>query len=570
MNKVRRKDIIFIVISLTVLLTGVLSYLSPVNVLDDSYMFYRYAVNFLNTGGIHWNPGGEPAYGLTSVLYLVIVVPVTAALRDYPAVVMVISGFVPGILFVYFLFRLINEYTTLGKKYSLALILTAFTVSVRQFTPHFTSGMDTMFSVLFFTFCIILFLSYERKNSIVPEIMPHTRMPQIPYDSSRKSPGSGAPLISMLLVILTGALVFWVRPELLIFSFSIALFLFIEERDRIKKKKNLIILLALPLSLLIVLLISNEIMGSYLPLPFYAKVTGSYGKEFAGVYKYTSYIQIASFVLNNWLLFALASVGIIFRKLLSIKFSSVEKGLITGTIIYILFELFFVTQIMYYYQRFYYPVLPALFFIAAKSFGAIISNKEFYSLISKRPFLKLFKYISVFIIAGSFAFGFVSVSSKLYSDISEGRFAKFDNKSVAGIKHRHVSYGVDLLSVLPSDLSIAATEVGFCSAVNLNKKVIDLAGLNDKDIAMNGFKADVFFGKQRPDVLYLPYPHYRQMISDIINYPYFIENYDYFSAETLGTETGAAIYRKSKYYGELKKIFGDKVTTPLLDRRGTR
>jgi len=542
-----RNKFLLILLSLAVILTGVLSYLSPVNVLDDSYMFYRYALNFLNTGVIQWNTGGEPLYGLTSVLYLGIVVPVAALFRDYPAVVMVISSFIPGLFFIYFLYRLLNKYSPLGRENTLAFILISLTISVRQFTPHITSGMDTMFSILFFTVYIFFYKSYELKNSAVRENTCH------PLTFL-----SGIPLFSMIFLVLAGTFVYWVRPELYIFSLSIALFLYLEEKDKIKKRRNLVVLLTLPLSLMAILLISDKILGSYLPLPFYAKVTNPYGKEFAEVYKYTSYIQITSFVLNNWLLFALAFTGIMFRKSLLIKFTPVEKGLIAGTIIYILFELFFVTQIMYYYQRFYYPVLPALFLIAAKSLEAILKNKEFCALFSKRPVMKIFKYVSVLIISGSFAFGFASVSSKLYSDVSEGRFARLDTKSVYEIKHGRVSYGVALLSGLPADLSIAATEVGFCSAVNLNKEIIDLAGLNDKDIAINGFKPDVFFSKYKPDVLYLPYPHYKQMISDIINYPFFKENYDYFSAETLGTETGAGIYRKSKYYEDLKKIFNIK------------
>ena len=42
---------------------------------DDAYMFTRYADNLLATGKATWNPGGEPTYGLTSVLYLAVVVP---------------------------------------------------------------------------------------------------------------------------------------------------------------------------------------------------------------------------------------------------------------------------------------------------------------------------------------------------------------------------------------------------------------------------------------------------------------------------------------------------------------
>ena len=43
---------------------------------DDSYMFVRYADNILAYGNASWNPGGEATYGLTSSLFLVVVLPI--------------------------------------------------------------------------------------------------------------------------------------------------------------------------------------------------------------------------------------------------------------------------------------------------------------------------------------------------------------------------------------------------------------------------------------------------------------------------------------------------------------
>ena len=39
--------------------------------LDDAYMFQRYAHNLLAGHGIAWNPGGDAVYGLTAPLFLV-------------------------------------------------------------------------------------------------------------------------------------------------------------------------------------------------------------------------------------------------------------------------------------------------------------------------------------------------------------------------------------------------------------------------------------------------------------------------------------------------------------------
>jgi hypothetical protein len=438
---------------------------------------------------------------------------------------MTLSSIVCGLLFVLLLHRLVKDYSGLGTKYILPFILIVLAVSVRQFTPHFTSGMDTFFGMAYFTLFILLLKKYETGK------------------------------FNLIYVVVCGALLFWVRPELLIFSFLSALFLFFGEKDKNKKKKNLIVLISLPAGIFIMFFLSNEFFGSYLPLPFYVKVANSYGMEFEEVYRFTPYIQIAAFIIHNWILFTLSAVGIIFRKTLLIKFSPVEKALISGTIVYFIFNLFFVTQIMYYYQRFYYPVLPVLFYISAKSLSAVIEKREFISVLVKWRTIKIFKIVSVFIISGSFAYGILFVSIKFYSDIREGRFARLDTKYVYEKVYKKDLLGSDQLAEFPFDLKIATTEVGFVSAINLDKEVIDLAGLNNKEIAREGLNVDIFFIRHQPDVLYLPHPHYKKMISDIINYPFFKENYDYFSAEILGTGMGVSIYRKSKYYEELKKIF---------------
>jgi len=41
---------------------------------DDAYMYIRYANNFINTGKLSWNPGGEQVYGCTSFLYLMLII----------------------------------------------------------------------------------------------------------------------------------------------------------------------------------------------------------------------------------------------------------------------------------------------------------------------------------------------------------------------------------------------------------------------------------------------------------------------------------------------------------------
>src|ERR1700744_1385916 len=44
---------------------------------DDAYMFYRYATNLAHGLGISWNPDGVPTYGMTSQLWVFLILPLT-------------------------------------------------------------------------------------------------------------------------------------------------------------------------------------------------------------------------------------------------------------------------------------------------------------------------------------------------------------------------------------------------------------------------------------------------------------------------------------------------------------
>ena len=49
--------------------------LGGLRLMDDAYMFVRYADHLLEFGDLRWNPDGEPVYGATSVLYVFALLP---------------------------------------------------------------------------------------------------------------------------------------------------------------------------------------------------------------------------------------------------------------------------------------------------------------------------------------------------------------------------------------------------------------------------------------------------------------------------------------------------------------
>ncbi|WP_437649350.1 hypothetical protein [Sorangium sp. So ce362] len=80
-------------------------------------------------------------------------------------------------------------------------------------------------------------------------------------------------------------------------------------------------------------------------------------------------------------------------------------------------------------------------------------------------------------------------------------------------------FAIDRVSTLPDDLVMATTEVGMLGAMNLEKTIVDLAGLNDRRFALEPFSADRLFEAYKPDLIYMPHPHYVKMIDDLGAHP---------------------------------------------------
>ena len=100
-----------ITVCLGVIALGILSKFSVLHVWDDAYIFVRYADNVLTYAGASWDPGGEVTYGLTSPLFLSIVLPIRILTPNNPAFTALLSSLLSGILFLGLLIALIGRYT---------------------------------------------------------------------------------------------------------------------------------------------------------------------------------------------------------------------------------------------------------------------------------------------------------------------------------------------------------------------------------------------------------------------------------------------------------------------------
>ena len=114
---------------------------------------------------------------------------------------------------------------------------------------------------------------------------------------------------------------------------------------------------------------------------------------------------------------------------------------------------------------------------------------------------------------------------------------------------------LDQFSALPDDLVIATTEVGFPGALNPKKVIVDLAGLNERRFAMQPLSAERLFAAYRPDLIYMPHPHYVEMTKSIEAHPDFKKDYEVFSSRQVGaSQFGLAIRKDSPHYAAMRTI----------------
>ncbi len=87
--------------------------------------------------------------------------------------------------------------------------------------------------------------------------------------------------------------------------------------------------------------------------------------------------------------------------------------------------------------------------------------------------------------------------------------------------------------------------------------MIDLAGLNDTEIAMNGFRADLLLSERRPDVIYMPHPHYVNLNRALTTSAEF-ENYDLYPKEKLKIEMDVAIQKDSPFVASFYALMANR------------
>ena len=520
----------------------VLWHVCDVYAMDDAYMFVRYAHNLLAEGRLAWNPGGEPTYGLTSPLYLSVVVPIHVLARGNPALTAVASSLLCGVAFVVLLVVLVWKHADagpLGRRFGVLLVLLALAVAVYHTVTHFASGMDTMFAMACLTAYILTAKWHEK----------------------------GPTVRSAVLMGVCGGLGYFVRPGLMLYSALVPLAILVFGPDARARGHALVAGAVSALVLGAQMGFAHLYFGTALPLPFYAKGLTLYGDQIRRAYRLIPIAQLVQYVAYFWLLFLLIAVDLIIRRR-GEKRSPVERGLFLATCLFILYYLAFALQIMYMGARFYYPTLPAIAFLAVQSAARLVRR----ALPDAKDRLRRLPGPVCWLATLCFLYA-LSPLAKLSLDRVRvtSDIGRFDVAAEYASTKRGFWFALDRFSHLPDDLVIATTEIGYPGAMNPHKQIIDMTGLNETAFGRQGFSAERLFAKYKPDLIYMPHQHYQEMIADIRAHPYFREHYEYYPAQDIAAHLGItkvddtmgiALHRRSKHFPALLAIMPAHPATP--------
>jgi hypothetical protein len=106
-----------------------------------------------------------------------------------------------------------------------------------------------------------------------------------------------------------------------------------------------------------------------------------------------------------------------------------------------------------------------------------------------------------------------------------------------------------LITPLPKGTTVAATEVGYLGSKAPLANVIDLAGLNDTDIALHGFDMSRLI-ERKPDIIWMPNTSYTYQRGLMFSDPALLAQYDVYDG---AANYGLAIRKASPFRPQIER-----------------
>lgn len=460
---------------------------------DDAYMFYRYALNFRHGLGWSWNPDGIHTYGMTSLTWQAVVL-LASFLPGKPAVALAVASTATFCATATLLARILARRSNsplLASAGNMLLILALPLEMQFAFLANVTNGMDTMLGLL--------------TSSLVALISVRLYQQQT--------------LRSAILAGVAAYLAFATRPESMICALLVPLLLLASSR-----RPNCLRLCAVLIAST-TLLVALQTLGAFLyfktpvPLAFYLKTKHAYA-GYTGYSGSSDSLSIAfSLAFPSLVVLALLARRAHVRLLLAFLLPTLV------TVVY----LSSVTQIMGSYARYYIPFLP---FVIAPALVTLATH-----LSSPTSTLRLSSVRTLVVVLGASLFSVANFHTLILS-ASLRYIAQHPAQAVPallpssvvplpvmdGFQSLHL-VGSELAATLPAGSWIAATEVGYLGVAAPRVNILDLAGLNSREMVTHSFSPDVIF-QRRPEILWFPHTAYSGLCASLNRDPRLLQQYD--------------------------------------------
>jgi hypothetical protein len=476
---------------------------------DDAYFFKRFALNFLGHGAFAWNSADGPVHGLTSQLFQCLSVVSTALARDHFVIaskILLTACLVAGAwVFADLAKRLVGRLDVVA-----GVTLLVFGCPLVAWTMQ--SGMETAltFLVAALSFRTILEPNPARHHALASACM--------------------------------SSLVYLSRPDAVLLP--VVTFVVANARDR---RKLFVYLGTLALLLGALLLGFRLYYGTALPLSFYVKT--------AGFSPYDEAVQELGVRDKLEHLATVAAFGAPLVFMSRPRRDVRALALVVASSSFVVYHGLMTTEIMGYRARFYAPALIPLGLAAALGAPASFEMRRngkvawlfawalailfAYGLgwvaSGKSPALEriaIAAYLAHVAIAGWLVFAGEGLRAER-SGVSWailltllGTLASFPPRRSAILDDaeflRKSSSEVtttrglfDLERCLPKKSTVYHSEIGVTGLVLSDARIVDLAGLMSRSIALTHPPFDAYCGVDRPDAVFLPHKNYVELNREI-------------------------------------------------------
>ncbi len=328
-----RNAIVLVVAGIALLSIASTAYLQRNYLIDDAYITFRYARHLALGHGLVWNAGGEPTEGYTNFLLVLIAAPFSGLGLDplrYVQAVNLLCVLGIGALTVWLGVRHIRM------ELPAAIIAGCAVISISRYSTFVAMlGLETtLFAFLVFATFGAAAEAFERPT------------------------GRNVALSGVL-----GFLSFLARPEgAVIVAIVLAIGVFVV-RDKGVVSRNVVLALVLSLALPAMYLVWKlAYFGSILPNPFFVKVSGD------SLFVRDGFWAVHGFYMCEApMLFALAMLSFIFAR--------ISPARLAAMVFLVFWSAFYCTvdPLMNAFNRFLYPLLPILGYLALPAFDRAVS-----------------------------------------------------------------------------------------------------------------------------------------------------------------------------------------------------